>query len=122
MTRTASALAAAIVLSMSVATSHAQDRLGPPSLRVPSQPTTSPYLNLLGPGGAGYQYYRQVKPEMEFRNSDFRVANQLRNVATRADLERSTRPVPGTIRPTGHTATFMNFGNYFGTRGFNQAR
>ena len=61
--RPATILSLGLTLGLA-STATAQPR---PASNVPS---TSPYLNLLRPGGTGINYYGLVRPEQDFRRRD----------------------------------------------------
>jgi len=89
------------------------NRLGRPY----SRPVTSPYLNLLRrDGGIGFQYYRRVLPEREFRRADRRQFEALNQLSRRIDRQR--QPETGRrgsgLGTTGHPTTFLNIGGFFG--------
>ena len=82
-----------------------------PSVR----PVTSPYLNLLEDDGRGFvlNYYRRVRPELEFRRADDRINRSVSRLEQRVDRTSERTKTDGRPVPTGHRATFMNLGNYF---------
>jgi hypothetical protein len=85
------------------------------ALRPAARPVTSPYLNLLDPAGRGlaFNYYRRVRPELEFRRADERLSRSVHGLERQIPGEEN-RPTGQTgLSPTGHAATFMNSGGYF---------
>lgn len=87
-----------------------------PRIRVPDKgPTTSPYLFLLRPDGAGFafNYFRRVRPEMEFRRADNRIRQSVEQLDRRITEQREAPPAASGLRPTGHGVSFQNLGSYF---------
>jgi hypothetical protein len=95
----------------------------PPGFGRPRNPTVSPYLNLLNNRNTPeFNYYQLYRPQTEFRSAyqglnqnlfqtDSRVTRQSASID-----ELTNRLRPGsTLGTTGHRATFMNYGSYFGT-------
>ena len=87
-----------------------------------NRPTVTPYLDLLNDsnrGGIGYNYYRRLKPEMQIRAAQSQMARSVQQLRDRVDEKAGV--VPGSaqsqISSTGHAATFMNYGTYFGSSG-----
>lgn len=103
-------------LAAAVAQSPAD--LGPPSLSPSNRPVTSPYLNLAIDDGSfsgpAYQYFRRIRPEVEFRRADARLGNEItdvrRNVGTLESMIQSPASDLGT---TGHATTFQNYRSFF---------
>jgi len=86
-----------------------------------TRPTVSEYLNLLrrDGGGIGFQYYRRVLPEQEFRRANqqqFRALDQLDRRVEELGTPPS-RGLGGGLGTTGHPTTFLNLGGYFGGTG-----
>jgi len=84
---------------------------------VPARPTISPYLNLLRrDGGIGFQYYRRVLPEREFRAAYQQQSQALRGLSR--EIEEIGRPpsrsLGGGLGTTGHPAVFQSYGGLFG--------
>lgn len=77
------------------------------------RPSFSPYLNLTRPGGATLNYFGLVRPELEFRRNIGGLQQQT-NALTEAANNPNT--VDQGIRPTGNSASFMNYSHYFGLR------
>ena len=88
-----------------------------PTLQPFQRPTTSPYLNLLGPGGPAYQYYQNVIPQQDFQRSQQQFRESVYNM--QKGISQNQRQIMdlNTIGPTGHRAGFMNQGSYFSTSG-----
>src|SRR5690606_38644495 len=92
--------------------------LGPPTLTPSQRPTTSPYLNLAPGGGFGspaFRYFTQVRPEIDLRRASARQGGQLRSLQEQFAQQRQMMlqsPASG-LSPTGHRATFLNYGSYF---------
>lgn len=92
-------------------TQHADAQLPlRPGITPNTQPTYSPYLNLLR-GSAALNYYGIVRPQFQMANT----LNALQaEVARNRDLILSG-PTSGTSGDlvTGHSAAFLNYGGYF---------
>ena len=87
-----------------------------PDLRPFRRPTTSPYLNLLQRNGAGigFNYYRSVKPEFEFRRAYEQQYQTLRRIDRRLQQqEQRIQSLNSQFGPTGHTTSFLNYGGYY---------
>jgi hypothetical protein len=86
-----------------------------------TQPTFSPYLNLLRRGNsAALNYYGLVRPEREFREMDRNLQRDLG--ATQQQLRATESDVEGLVNPElpttgGRAARFMDTGGYFGGGG-----
>ncbi|QDT62899.1 hypothetical protein [Calycomorphotria hydatis] len=83
------------------------------------QPVTSPYLNLLRPGRGGvtFEYFRRVRPELEFRRADQMFQGEISNLRTQVSADRvlpQRREIP--LGTTGHPTSFLNTSGYFGGR------
>jgi hypothetical protein len=76
------------------------------------RPPVSPYLNLLqGNNSPGFNYFTQVRPQLEFRNGIRNLQQQVANNRT-AISALSARDTGG-VAVTGHGTTFFNTGGYF---------
>jgi len=90
-----------------------------PSLRKNNRPTTSPYLDLLdqgaGRGGIGFQYFRRVRPEVELRNQNSQLQGSLDSLQKQMNQQQLQlkQSSASQLSPSGHTATFLSYGNYF---------
>jgi hypothetical protein len=114
-----SAVALALV-SVLDDTASAQRRRRPNRFR--DRPAVSPYLNLFrGDTDPGFNYFRLVRPELEFRafnerqlQTNFRIEGQLGAIEGALG-----QPAPATtLGGTGHPTFFMNhFGAYKFERG-----
>ena len=95
-----------------------------PRVRPYERPTTSPYLNLLQNNGrgVGFNYFRFVRPEVEFRQADsqFRrdqidlqrqINQNRRDLQNQADAEQAAQ---SQLSPSGRAASFMTHQRYFG--------
>ena len=71
-------------------------------------PPTSPYLNLLRPGGTGINYYGLVRPEQDFRRN---IANFQTQIAATGNDNNAGEPV------TGSAAGYQTHLRYFQTGG-----
>lgn len=110
-------LAVAGVFAVSPGVAEAQ--LGPPPLTRSPRPVTSPYLNLLAtddPDAQAFQYYRRVRPEMEFRQAAERQGTAIRGLQRELDDVRRgelMQSPTSALGATGHPTQFMNLGGYF---------
>lgn len=111
------AFAATVLLSAGTVFAQA------PGFGRPRNPPVSPYLNLLNNSNSPeFNYYQLYRPQTEFRSAyqglnrnlyqtDSQLTRQGRSIN-----ELSDRLRPGSaLGTTGHRATFMTYGNYFGT-------
>ena len=121
----AAAVACMITLSLCLSVAEAQQRPRRSSSRFrspQSRPTTSPYFNLLGGGsgrGLGFDYYRNVRPEQEFRRNDARLGRAYRGLRQELNQQRQLLQTSRSqLSATGHTTFFQNLGGFFpiGTR------
>lgn len=99
-----------------------------PSLKRSQRPVTSPYLNLLNRGNnnfsdPGLNYYRNVRPEQEWRQGLQNQDKQLQSLAQQFNKARSAatdaaaaKSIRSTLNSTGHSTSFQNRGGYFGRR------
>lgn len=87
-----------------------------PASRQPMRPTVSPYLNLVsGNGSVTSNYFLRVRPEEQLRQAITTQEQQVQNLQKSVSNLQS-QPAPtalSQLRPTGHTATFLNMGSYF---------
>ncbi len=83
------------------------------------QPYTSPYLNMLGPGGPGFGYFTGTLPQEQFRQQQFNSARDFQNFESQVNDnfrrvgEQQNARIRRTITTTGHPTAFQSFGNYF---------
>ena len=99
-----------------------------PSLKRSQRPVTSPYLNLLNRGNnnfsdPGLNYYRNVRPEQEWRQGLQKQDKELQSLAQQFNKARSAasdaaagKSIRSTLNTTGHSTSFQNSGGYFGRR------
>ncbi len=99
-----------------------------PSLKRSQRPVTSPYLNLLNRGNnnfssPGMNYYRNVRPEQEWRQglqdqdrALQSLAQQFSNSRNAASNTAGARSMRSAVNTTGHSTSFRNSGAYFGGR------
>ena len=82
------------------------------------RPVTSPYLYLLENNGSSlsFNYFRKVRPEVEFRRSDARLNRSIRRLKQRVEVNERTQRRQSQLGTTGHRATFLSRGNYFPLR------
>lgn len=87
-----------------------------PYLLPNERPVTSPYLQLFQPGrDPAFQYFREVRPEMEFRRSNAQLRRSIDELNQQIRRQQTAAQPGMGLGPTGHAATFMNLGGYFGT-------
>jgi len=94
------------------ATSHAQARP-----RAAVRPKISPYLDLTqqgnnNNGGVGFQYFRRVRPDVEFRNAENKLLQNQKSLAKQVN-ESQIQSEASMLGSTGHAASFMTHGKYF---------
>jgi hypothetical protein len=90
---------------------HAQAPFGRPPVNQYTRPPISPYLNLFRGGNPAINYYDLVRPQQ-----DFAAAIQMQQQALFGPQALTGVGAGPGLPPTGHPATFMNFGHYYGTR------
>jgi len=96
--------------------------LGPPPLTPSTRPVTSPYLDIAvansGGGGPAYQYFRQVRPELELRRANTRLGYEIQDVRRQMGqpLTMMAQSPTSTIGTTGHSTAFQSFGSFFPSR------
>jgi hypothetical protein len=94
-----------------------------PTLQPERRPTVSPYLDLV-PGirqGVGYQYYRQLLPQRQFRANDQIFERSIRGI--RQDLQVQERLIQTSrsgLTPTGTPSGFLTHDKYFNVNHFSQ--
>lgn len=115
-------LAALLAGGTGPALAQAPDALGPPALTPSNRPVTSPYLSLSVDAGsidsAAFQYFRRIRPEMEFRRSNARLGSEIRSVERQLGYQQSMAQSPASaLGSTGHPTAFQSFGNFFPSRG-----
>jgi len=85
-----------------------------PNQPPPRRPAFSPYLNLVRPGGGPtLNYFGLVRPELEFRQNIGGLQQQTNSLTEAAN---NPNTVDQGIRPTGNSASFMNYSHYFNIR------
>jgi hypothetical protein len=121
--RSRSALATIALLGIGFVPVQAQPPgpLGPPPLTPSTRPVTSPYLDLAVAGSgnrsAAYQYFRQVRPELELRRANARLGYEIEDVRRTMGQPLSMAQSPtSTIGATGHRTGFQSFGSFFPSR------
>ncbi len=112
------AFATLLVAAVFLCTGTAQAQL--PFSNTVTQPTTSPYLNLLNRQGGLPNYQSLVRPQIEARQEFAqqqaainRLQRQERGLASRLS---NTRGVSSDIRGTGHVTQFQYFSHFFPTK------
>ncbi len=110
----------ALVITLGV-TESAEAQLNPARRsflnQVFNRPTVSPYLNLVNPGGGGFQpnYHTLVRPLLQQQSINRQNALDLRRLQqrvttnTQARLQTDPTGLPG----TGHPTRFMFYGSYY---------
>jgi hypothetical protein len=84
-----------------------------------SQPTVSPYLNLLRRDGAiNPNYQTLVRPQIEFRQAAELQQFELQRVQQQLNVQRASidairQQQSQRVFETGHTTRFMNLGGFF---------
>lgn len=108
-----------LVAGSDAALAQAPPGLSRPRLRPWERPTTSPYLNLLGtgPGSFEFQYFRRVRPELEFRRANTQLQRSVEDLQRQIDVQRQQLQVGSGLGPTGHQTSFLNLGGYFNSSG-----
>ena len=94
-----------------------------PAVKAFQRPTTSPYLNLLG-GGRGsfeFEYFRRVRPELEFRRTGAQLTQSVRNLQRQLDQRRGQESRSG-LGTTGHRTSFLNYSGYYNLGRFGSSR
>ena len=101
-----------------LAVAAACGQVGAVSAQVPSpagpvtQPSFSPYMNLLRRGNPTYlNYYGLVRPEQDFRRSIQTLQQDVNNVYQSQQQPAAQTTLPG----TGHRTAFLNTMGYFMT-------
>jgi hypothetical protein len=104
-----------VVVLGTAGTVGAQPPAGPPNPYT-SRPYVSPYLNLLRrENSPAFNYYTLVRPQLDFQRGLYNA--QLQGYANSQALANQQQVDASGLPPTGHGATFMNYGHYFGGRG-----
>ena len=121
MKRTATILCSlGLVLVIGTTSSEAQVRrnVRPPIAKY--QPYTSPYLSMFGPGGSDFNYFVNVQPQEQFRQSQYnfnrdfnKFQNQVNTDFQKLGQLQGGAGINRTIGTTGHPTSFMNTGRYF---------
>ena len=91
-----------------------------PGISLNSQPTFSPYLNLLRTGNGGFgnsaafNYYGIVRPQIDFQNNIAGLQNDV-DLNRQAILDQNNQSNNNQLNTfsTGHAAVFLNNGGYF---------
>jgi hypothetical protein len=112
-------LGLAFALTPSSAEAQARRYIRPPIAKY--QPYTSPYLSLMGPGGADYNYFVNAQPQEQFRQQQYNFNRGFQSFENQvnADFQKLNQTaqqgtgVYRTIGTTGHPTSFMNYGTYF---------
>ena len=94
------------------ATVHAQARP-----RAADRPRISPYLDLVNQGnnnngGVGFQYLRRVRPDVEFRNAENKLRENVKSLSKNVK-ESTIQSEKSMLGTTGHAASFNTHGRYF---------
>jgi len=90
---------------------HAQARP-----RAADRPKISPYLDLVqqgnNNGGVGFQYFRRVRPDVEFRQAENKLRQNLKSLSKSVN-ESKIQSESSMLGTTGHAASFNTQGRYF---------
>jgi len=91
---------------------HAQARP-----RAADRPKISPYLDLVeqgnnNNGGVGFQYFRRVRPDVEFRQAENKLRQDLKSLSKSVN-ESKIQSESSMLGTTGHAASFNTQGRYF---------
>ena len=113
-------LAAALGLgvALTAGSAYGQPAFGRRGTNPYLRPPTSPYLNLLRRDiPFGFNYFRSVRPELEFRRANVQQFRSLQSIQRQVqEQERLLRQSPTSrLSPTGHQVNFLNLGGYFNT-------
>ncbi len=107
-----------MVLSILGASVHAQP-LGRVSSRprAADRPKISPYYDLVqqdnnNSGGAAFQYFRRTRPDVEFRQAENKLRQDLKSLSKSVN-ESKTQSEASLLGTTGHAASFNTQGKYF---------
>ncbi|MBA3315024.1 MAG: hypothetical protein M3552_02475 [Planctomycetota bacterium] len=112
-----------ILLGLTIGAATLPAAAQPPGFGRPRNPPLSPYLNLLNDNNStGFNYYQLYRPQTEFRSAYQGLNQNLYQAESQIarqgeSIEQiGSRVRPGSsLRTTGHTTSFMNYGRYFGT-------
>jgi hypothetical protein len=86
-------------------------------------PALSPYLNLTRGGNPAANYFLGVLPEIDRRRTKAEQGREINDLELRSDVlasqqtladDETSKLTGGGLPPTGHAATFTNYGTYFG--------
>lgn len=92
--------------------------------RAATRPKISPYLDLtqqgFGNNGSNnningdvtFQYFRRVRPDVEFRNAENKLRQNLKSLANNVKMSK-TQSRTSLLGTTGHAASFNTQGRYF---------
>ena len=85
--------------------------------RAADRPKISPYLDLVNQGnnnngGVGFQYFRRVRPDVEFRQAENKIRQNLKSLSKQVK-ESQTQSETSMLGTTGHAASFNTQGRYF---------
>ena len=112
-------LVVVLLLSAFAQTSDAQRprrRFGSRNTLPNRRPFISPYVDLLNSDGAGFtrNYFRRVRPELEFRRNDTRLGRSVQSLQRQVNTQRQQlQSRTSQLSPSGHTTSFLNLGSYF---------
>lgn len=100
----------ALALAAACGSVGAASAQGPTPVGPVTQPTFSPYLNLLRRDNPAYlNYYGLVRPQQEFRQSIVNLRQDVYNVSQSQQQSTDQSSLPG----TGHRTVFLNTMGYF---------
>lgn len=88
----------------------------PSRIRADQRPAISPYYDLLNRGNRSFefQYFRRVRPDVEFRQAENRLRQNLNSLSKRVDRPRDQSET-SMLGTTGHAASFNTHRRYFNT-------
>lgn len=117
------ALSGLFLVGVNAATAEAQRNLyrrpNPrASQNILSNPTVSPYLNLLQSRGAGLPNYQAlVRPLVDQRQTANRQQREIRGLQSQVGHQGALLSRDSELRPTGHETHFMNHSRFYPNMG-----
>lgn len=128
MNRSAHPFLAALLLTAISSAATAQEPAGNlPFTNIYKRPAVSPYTMLNSAANNPFAnqnpYQTLIQPQLEQERQQMMILRQnrqlgnLQNQVRSIQRDTSMRQLDRSIRPTGHSSTFMNTSHYFGTGG-----
>ena len=78
------------------------------------RPALSPYLDLLGNANSfEFNYFQRVQPRLEFQRAQSQFRRSLQGLQRQVNQPTEQQSDYSSLGPTGHSATFLNYGGYF---------